>query len=185
MNLGGQTFAQSAQLDEGDAITVQAPSTSSVSTLARTPPDHSLAEHPLPDHPLPDHPLPDHTTSRRVVDKKFITIMGALGAAESMRLTTKELVLEHEMEAGAPWVSSVPSHSHLVFTYTPIFLAEMAVAYEIKKPHSWLPGDRTIRKLWWLYPAASGSLHLRNAIANIRTQPGSACPPEYAAECQQ
>jgi hypothetical protein len=117
----------------------------------------------------------------RVIDKKFIFAMGALGATESMRFTTRQLVLEHEKSAGAPWVTSVPSHTHLVFKYAPIFAAELAVAYELKKPHDWLPADRVIRKLWWVYPVAMGSIHLHNAICNIRTQAPAACP---VAECQ-
>jgi hypothetical protein len=117
----------------------------------------------------------------RVIDKKFIFAMGALGATESIRFTTRQLVLENEMAAGAPWVTSVPSHQHLVFKYAPIFAAELAVAYELKKPHDWLPGDRVIRKLWWVYPVAMGSIHLHNAIGNIRTQAPAGCP---VAECQ-
>jgi hypothetical protein len=116
------------------------------------------------------------------VDKKLIFTMGALGATESMRLTTRQLVLENEMAAGAPWVTSVPSHSHLVLRYAPVFAAELGLAFEIKKPHDWLPGDRLIRKLWWLYPAIMGPVHLRNAIGNIQTKAPTSCP---VAECQQ
>jgi hypothetical protein len=126
--------------------------------------------------------LPENPKPPRVIDKKFIAIMGALGATESMRFTTRQLVLENEMAAGAPWVTSVPSHPHLVIKYAPIFLAELLVAYEIKKPHDWLPGDRVIRKFWWLYPAAIGTIHLHNALGNINTQPPAGCPAE---ECQQ
>jgi hypothetical protein len=138
---------------------------------------------------LPENPqtqrAPNTVPSKvpnKVIDKKFAAVMAALGAAESMRLTTRDLVLEREMAAGAPWVTSVPSHSHLVFKYAPIFAAELAVAYEIKKPHDWLPGDRVIRKLWWLYPAVMGPLHLHNAIGNIQTQAPAGCP---VADCQQ
>jgi hypothetical protein len=134
---------------------------------------------------LPESPSTQRTPNRvpnRVIDKKFAAVMAALGVAESLRLTTRDLVLEREMAAGAPWVTSVPSHSHLVFKYAPIFAAELAVAYEIKKPHDWLPGDRVIRKLWWLYPAVMGPLHLHNAIGNIQTQAPAGCP---VADCQQ
>jgi hypothetical protein len=130
----------------------------------------------------PQPALPEHPQPHRVIDKKFIAIMGTLGATESMRFTTRQLVLENEMSAGAPWVTSVPSHTHLVFRYAPIFAAELLVAYELKKPHDWLPGDRVVRKLWWLYPVAMGSLHLHNAIGNINTQAPAGCP---VAECQQ
>jgi hypothetical protein len=127
--------------------------------------------------------LPENPHPHRVLDVKFIAAMGSLGASESLRFTTRQLVLEHEMTAGAPWVTSVPSHSHLVFKYAPIFAAELAAAYEIKKPHRWLPGDRVIRKLWWVYPVAMTAVHVHNAIGNIRTQaPSGECP---IAECQQ
>jgi hypothetical protein len=166
-NLGGQTAAPAGVLDgpslnHPDPVTVQ-PSTS---TQPSIPPEN-----------LPENPRP-----HRVIDKKFIAVMGTLGAVESMRFVTRQLVLENEMTAGAPWVTSVPSHTHLVLKYAPIFAAELVVAYEIKKPHDWLPGDRVIRKLWWLYPAAMAAIHLHNAIGNINTQAPAACP---VAECQQ
>ena len=126
--------------------------------------------------------LPDNPASHRIIDKKFIAVMGTLGAIESMRFTTRQLVLENEMTAGAPWVTSVPSHSHLVLKYAPIFGAELLVAYEIKKPHDWLPGDKVIRKLWWLYPVGMGVIHLHNAMGNINTQAPAGCPVE---DCQQ
>jgi len=124
---------------------------------------------------LPDTPTP------RVIDKKFIVIMGALGGAESLRFTTRKLVLDHEFAAGAPWVTSVPPNQHLVAKYAGLYAVELLVAYEIKKPHSWLPGDKIIRKLWWAYPAAMGAIHIKNAVGNIRTQAPSGCS---APECQ-
>jgi hypothetical protein len=130
---------------------------------------------PAPPVVLPDAPKP------RVIDKKFIVIMGALGGAESLRFTTRKLVLDHEFAAGAPWVTSVPANQHLVAKYAGLYALELLVAYEIKKPHSWLPGDKIIRKLWWAYPAAMGAIHIHNAIGNIRTQPPSGCT---MPECQ-
>jgi hypothetical protein len=124
---------------------------------------------------LPDKPTP------RVIDKKFIAIMGALGGAESLRFTTRKLVLDHEFAAGAPWVTSVRPNQHLVARYAALYAAELLVAYEIKKPHSWLPGDKIIRKLWWAYPAAMGVVDIKNAVGNIRTQAPSGCP---MPECQ-
>jgi len=125
--------------------------------------------------------LPENPTSHRVIDKIFIAIMGTLGATESMRFTTRQLVLENEIPAGAPWVTTLPSHTHLVIKYAPIFAAEFVVAYEIKKHHDWLPGDKVIRKLWWVYPAAMGAIHLHNALGNIHTQAPASCP---VATCQ-
>ena len=152
-----------------------------------------LAQSPILDDPAEVQPatstqprisfdnLPENPKPHRVIDKKFIAVMGTLGAVESMRFVTRQMVLENEMSAGAPWVTSVPSHSHLVLKYAPIFAAELFVAYEIKKPHDWLPGDRVIRKLWWLYPVAMGAIHLHNALGNINTQAPAGCPVQ---ECQ-
>jgi hypothetical protein len=127
---------------------------------------------------LPDTLVPQRG---RVIDKKFIAAMGALAVSESLRFTTHKLVLDHELSAGAPWVTSVPPNSHLVAQYAGIYAAELLVAYELKKPHSWLPGDKVIRKLWWVYPAAAVPIHLKNGVRSIRTQDPSGCP---VAACQ-
>jgi len=126
---------------------------------------------------LPDAPNPQRV---KVIDKKFIAVMGALGGAETLRFTTHKLVLDNELAAGAPWVTSVPSNQHLVAKYAAIYAAELLVAYEIKKPHSWLPGDRIIRKFWWAYPAAMVPIHVKNGVRSIRTQAPS-CPVD---ECE-
>ena len=125
---------------------------------------------------VPDTPVPATPERHRVIDKKFVAIMGALGATEALRFTTNQLVLEHEKAAGAPWVTSTPAPAHLVIKYSPIFTAEVLLAYELKKPHAWLPGDRIVRKFWWLYPAAMAPLYLKNAIGSIRTQAPSGMP---------
>jgi hypothetical protein len=150
----------------------------------------------LPDNPLPQPALDDKVIDkkvadkkaagnrffdRKVIDKKFIAVMGSLGAAESMRITTRTLVLDHEFAAGAPWVTSAPSHSHLVVKYAPIYGAELALAYELKKPHHWLPGDRVLRHLWWTYPAIMTILHVKNSVGNIHTSAPTACP---VPQCQ-
>ena len=125
--------------------------------------------------------LPATPQPQRVVDKKFIAVMGVLGTAEALRYSTRTLVVEHEADAGAPWITSRPSHPNLIAKDAAIYAAELLVAYEIKKPHAWLPGDRTIRKFWWLYPAAMASLHFKNATNNIRTTPPGGCDP---SQCQ-
>jgi hypothetical protein len=89
-------------------------------------------------------PLPDAPSRHRVIDKKFIAVMAALGGAEAMRFTSRKLVLDNEFAAGAPWVTSVPANQHLVIQYAGIFAPELLVAYELKKPHSWLPGGKVI-----------------------------------------
>jgi hypothetical protein len=134
----------------------------------------------VPPLSLPDAPAPQRLKVK-VIDKKFIFVMGALGGAESLRFTTHKLVLDHEFAAGAPWVTSVPPNQHLVAKYAGIYAAELLVAYELKKPHSWLPGDRIIRKLWWVYPAIMVPIHIKNGVRSIRTQAPS-CPVD---ECQE
>jgi hypothetical protein len=126
---------------------------------------------------LPDAPAPRH----RVIDKKFVAVMAALGGAESLRFSTHQLVLVHEFAAGAPWVTSVPQNQHLIAEYGGIYAAELLLAYELKKPHPWLPGDKIIRKLWWAYPAAMAPIHIMNGVRSIRTQAPAGCP---VAECQ-
>jgi hypothetical protein len=128
---------------------------------------------------LPDTPIPQ-TVKVKVVDKKFIAVMAALGGAESLRFTTHKLVLDHEFAAGAPWVTSVPANPQLVAKGAAIYAAELLVAYELKKPHSWLPGDKAIRRLWWVYPAAMMAIHIKNGVGSIRTQ----APSCSVAECQ-
>jgi hypothetical protein len=127
--------------------------------------------------------LPDAPGSQRdgakVIDKKFIAVMAALGGSETLRFTTHKLVLDNEFAAGAPWVTSVPANQHLVAKYAAIYAAELLVAYELKKPHSWLPGDKYIRKFWWAYPAAMTTIHIKNGVRSIRTQEPAGCPPEY------
>jgi hypothetical protein len=120
-------------------------------------------------------PLPDAPAPQRVIDKKFIFVMGALGGAESVRFTSRKLVLDHEFAAGAPWVTHVPANHHLIAKYAGLYAAELLVAYEMKKPHSWLPGDKVIRKFWWAYPAAMAAIHFKNGVGNIRTQGPGGC----------
>jgi hypothetical protein len=88
---------------------------------------------------LPDAPVPQRAEVKvngKVVDKKFIAVMAALGGAESLRFTTHKLVLDHEFAAGAPWVANFPANPHLVARYAAIYAAELLAAYELKKPHS-------------------------------------------------
>ncbi len=128
--------------------------------------------------------LPNAPPRQRVIDKKFIIVMGALGGAESLRFTTRKLVLDHEFAAGAPWVTSVPANQHLVAKYAGIYAAELLVVYELKKPHSWLPGDKVIRRIWWAYPAAMGAIHIKNGLGNMRTQGPGGCTSVECAEQQ-
>jgi hypothetical protein len=129
-------------------------------------------------------PLPDAPTPHRVIDKKFIAVMGALGGAETLRFTSRKLVLDNEYAAGAPWVTSVPSNQHVIAMHAGIYAAELFVAYELKRRHSWLPGDKVVRKLWWAYPAAMATIHIKNGVGNIRTQGPGGCTSMQCAEQQ-
>ena len=135
--------------------------------------------------PMPAASAPARAKPERVFDKKFLVVMGALGAGESLRLTSRKLVLEREHAAGAPWVTSVPSNQHIVAKDLALYGSEFFVAYELKKAHSWMPGDRVIRKLWWVYPAVMTAIHIKNAVGNIRTQgPGGCTSAECAMQLQ-
>jgi hypothetical protein len=128
---------------------------------------------------------PASAKPERVFDKKFFVVMGALGGAESFRFTSRKLVLDHEFAAGAPWVTNLPSNQHIVAKDLALYSSESLVAYELKKAHSWLPGDRFIRKLWWAYPSAMTAIHMKNAVGNVRTQgPGGCTSAECAAQMQ-
>jgi hypothetical protein len=119
--------------------------------------------------------LTDAPSRHRVIDKKFIAVMGALGGAETLRFTSRKLVLDHKFAAGAPWISRLPTNQHVVAGHAGIFAAELLIAYELKKPHSWLPGDKVIRKLWWANPTAMVAVHIKNGVDNMRTQGPGGC----------
>jgi hypothetical protein len=125
------------------------------------------------------------TAPKKVIDKKFIFTMAALGGAEAMRFTSRKLVLDNEFAAGAPWVTHVPANSNLVVKYAGLYSAEFLVSCEIKKPHDWLPGDRIIRKFWWAYPAAMTFIHIKNGVGNLRTQGPGGCTAIECAEQTQ
>jgi hypothetical protein len=149
---------------------------------AQSPADHTMDFKKITGEELPSAPVPMTTAAQpqrskpeKVFDKKFFAVMGSLGAAESLRFTTRKLVLDHEFDAGAPWVTSVPSNRGIIAKDLALYSSEFVVAYELKKRHSWLPGDRAIRRLWWAYPAAMTAIHVKNAIGNIRTQGPAGC----------
>ena len=121
----------------------------------------------------------------RVFDKKFLAVMAALGAAESFRFTSRQLVLDREFAAGAPWVTSAPANQPIMLKGFAVYGAEFLLTYELKKSHSWLPGDRVIRRLWWAYPAAMAAIHIKNAVGNVRTQGPGGCTSVECAEQMQ
>ena len=145
-----------------------------------SPVNHAVANQPM--IITPTSVPPNAPTPQKVIDKKFIAVMAALGGSETLRFTTHKLVLDNEFAAGAPWVTSVPSGPSMVAKYGGIFAAEMLVAYELKKPHDWLPGGKVIRKLWWVAPAALVAIHIKNGVRSIRTQGPGGCTS--VAECE-
>jgi hypothetical protein len=140
---------------------------------------------PLPAVSTATATLPDAPAPHRVIDKKFIFVMGALAGAEAVRFTSRKLVLDNEFAAGAPWVTHVPAYQPLVAKYAGLYATELLVAYEIKKPHSWLPGDKVVRKLWWAYPLAMAAIHVKNGVGNMRTEGPGGCTSMECAEQMQ
>jgi hypothetical protein len=132
-------------------------------------------------NPAAQAPLPPTPQPQKVVDKKFIAVMAAVGAAKGISFATSTLIHEREREEGAPWATSAPSNISLTAKHAAIFAGEVFVAYQLKKPHSWLPGDKIIRKLWWVYPVWTGQIHSRTAIHNVRMRAPAGC---ILPECQ-
>jgi hypothetical protein len=126
-------------------------------------------------------PATPQPPTKKGVDKKFLLVMGVLAAAETFRITSTTLALDREAAAGAPWVSVPPAHRTLIAKNGLIFASELLVAYEMKKPHSWMPGDKVIRKLWWAYPAAAATVHFKSAAHNIGLKSAAGC--DSTAQC--
>lgn len=118
---------------------------------------------------------PEAPKPRPVFDKKFMAVMGILGTAEALRSTTTALTFEHAAAEGAPFAMGRPSNASRSAKASLIFGSEMLVAYELKKPHDWLPGDKIIRKLWWVYPLAMAAVHFKSAVGNMQQQPPAGC----------
>jgi hypothetical protein len=122
--------------------------------------------------------LPEAPRQQKVIDKKFLFVMGALAASETLRITSNTLALDREFKEGAPWVTSAPNHWSLSARHSAIFASELIVAYEVKKPHDWLPRDKVIRKLWCVYPVAISTIHFKKAAHTMRMSAPAGCTPE-------
>jgi hypothetical protein len=144
-----------------------------------------IATEALPAAPMQTTSTPPPAKPEKVFDKKFFAVMGALAGAESFRFTSRQLVLDHEYAAGAPWVTSAPSNQPIMLKGLAVYGAEFLLTYELKKSHSWLPADRVIRKLWWAYPAAMATIHIKNAVGNVRTKGPGGCTSVECAEQMQ
>lgn len=119
--------------------------------------------------------LPDAPRPQKVIDKKFIFVFGAFAASETLRITSNTLALHREYTEGAPWVTSPPNHRNLTIKNGAIFASELLVAYELKKPHPWLPGDKVIRKLWWVYPVTMTVIHFKKAAHTMSMSAPAGC----------
>lgn len=114
---------------------------------------------------LPEAPEPQ----TRVVDKKFIAVMGFEFSAIAGDMTSTELCLgEGGFHETNPWFGPHPSVARLSTESMAIFAFESLSAYELKKPHDWIPFDRQVRRLWWVYPVANGLEHFRLTYHNMK-----------------
>ncbi len=136
---------------------------------------NKITMEPLPAAPIQTTRTFDQPKTEKLFDKRFFAVMGSLGAAESFRFSTRKLVLEREFQAGAPWVTGVPSNQHIIAKDLLLYGGEFLITYELKKSHAWLPGGRVIRRFWWTYPAAMTAIHSKNAVGNVRTQGSGGC----------
>src|SRR5882757_9481254 len=83
--------------------------------------------------PLPSRKRLLDPKAERVLDKRLFVVMGSLGAAKSLRFSSRKMILERAHAAGAPWVTSVPSDRHVVAKDLALYSSEFLVAYELKK----------------------------------------------------
>lgn len=106
--------------------------------------------------------------SEQVIDKKFIVVMAFEAAAKSADFYTTSRCQAAGCTETDPLFGRHPSDTRLVVENVGIFAADVALAYELKKQHDWLPGDKYIRKFWWM-PAAFWTVeHTRLARNNSK-----------------
>jgi hypothetical protein len=92
-------------------------------------------------------------TPVRVIDRSYLAVLGGEAAATSSDFYTTALILGRGGHETDFVYGTNPSDHRLVLENLGLFATEGAALYELKKPHDWLPGDRVVRRLWWL-PAA-------------------------------
>lgn len=74
----------------------------------------------------------------------------------------------YTVQENDPWFGKRPGTMRMVTENVGIFGAEGLLAYEIKKLHRWIPGDKVVRKFWWLPIAYQIQAHARFACRNSR-----------------
>jgi hypothetical protein len=109
----------------------------------------------------------------RVIDRPFLILMGVEAAAKSADFITTAQAIGRScgpdctVTESDRWFGPLPSNGRLIGENLGIFSAEVVLSYELKKPHPWLPGDRYLRKAWWLPAAWQIKGHTRNAVWNL------------------
>jgi hypothetical protein len=119
-----------------------------------------------------DAPKPQ-ASGGRVMDRPFLFLMAVEAAAKSADFITTTQVIGRScgqnctVTESDPWFGQMPSTGRVIGENLLIFSAEVALSYELKRPHHWLPGDRYIRKFWCLPIAWQIQGHIRNTVWNL------------------
>jgi len=127
--------------------------------------------------------LPDSPS--KTVDAQFVAVLSAEAAAKSAdfsetaaHLGNRKWVacvpaytcMDHgswySVQENDPWFGKRPGTVRMITENLGLFATESAIAYELKKPHRWLPGDKIVRKLWWLPVVYQIQAHARFAYRN-------------------
>ena len=118
---------------------------------------------------LPDAPQP------KVVDAKFVLTVGALGGSMAFDMTeTRSLLDRGGVEYNVKDFGPHPSTRRLVTVESAYFAGFVLIAYEMKKPHSWMPRwiGGVLRATWWLPLGVEIGNHTRLGL-----QDRNACRP--------
>ncbi|HXY03883.1 MAG TPA: hypothetical protein VEI49_09920 [Terriglobales bacterium] len=129
--------------------------------------------------------LPDRPS--KVADRQFFLLLSVEAAAKSADFAEtaahlgKQIwvpcvpaytCINHESAytvlENDPWFGKRPSTGRMIWENFGLFGVESLIAYQIKKPHQWLPGDRLIRKFWWVPLVYQTQAHARFAYHNSR-----------------
>jgi hypothetical protein len=127
--------------------------------------------------------LPDSPS--KTVDKRFLTVLSAEAVAKSVDFletaahlgketwvpcvpayTCVNHAILYTVQESDTWFGKDPGTGRMAGENIGLFAAESLIAYEIKKPHRWLPGDRVLRKFWWIPIAYQIQAHARLAYHN-------------------
>jgi len=129
--------------------------------------------------------LPDSPS--RTIDAPFMAVLAAEAAAKSAdfaetaaHLGDRRWVpcmpaytcMDHgfwlRVQENDSWFGRRPGTARMVTENIGLFGAETVIAYEIKKPHRWLPGDKVVKRLWWLPIAYQIQEHMRLAYRDSK-----------------